>query len=329
MTTLYDTGIVRSVWQTLVILLLLSVSSVEVSANAPIEKGGVFFIKLSDDGRTLPLLQVDEVMAITFPDGMVLNVMGMNEEAAAGEILREIGESYNIESVNYIAPERLINIAILGDIQNPGKYPFPIDSLLTSLNSYYAFFDDTDVEADFTLIRNSQHIKVPAAQSAGWQLEADDALLISLREKAPEKTVDSQNQPDSEKEISPQPGLKSNQSAGIEAHTVVAQVNEEETVPKVTDPASATSAVADASGVEVEMSSVRMRDPEKYELQSGDILVIGLPGEEGFNTNFLIGRDGTIHLPEVGQIEVAGLTLRTADKAIYTALSDVSLGLIN
>ncbi len=330
MKTLHCTGICSRLLQTLAVLLLLAVCSCGVFANAPIEKGGVFLIKLSDGGESVPLLRVDEAVAVTFPDGMVLNLMGMDEEAASAEILSKTGESYNVESINYIAPERLINIAILGDIQNPGKYPFPIDSLLTSLNSHHTFFDDSDVDADFTLIRNSQHIKVPAAQSAEWQLEADDAVLISLREKTPEKTADPQKQTGSKKVVSPQAGLKNNQSAGIEARTLVAPVNEEETVltnPELATAEVAAPAVADASDVEIDKSSVRTRDPVHYQLQSGDILVIGLPGEEGFNTNFLIGRDGTIHLPEVGQLKVADLTLRAADKAIYTALSDVFLGL--
>ncbi|WP_419834198.1 SLBB domain-containing protein [Endozoicomonas atrinae] len=324
--------------QILAIFLIFFVSSFEVSANAPIEKGGMFFIKLSDGGsRTLPFLQVNEAMEITFPDGIALNFMEMDEEAAFAEIHRQTSENYSVETIKYIGPKDIINIAILGDIQNPGKYPFPIDSLLSSLNSYHAFFDDTAVEADFTLIRNSQHIKVPAGKSAEWQLEAGDAVLISLREKVPEKTVDSQNHEGSDKGISHQPDLEINQSSGIEVHTSITPVKGEELDTGIVDPEAADPEtvdlevidpeVADASTIEVDMSSVRMRDPEQYQLQSGDILVIGLPGEEGFNTNFLIGRDGTIHLPEIGQLKVAGLTLRAADKAIYTALSDVFLGL--
>ncbi|WP_257295453.1 SLBB domain-containing protein [Endozoicomonas sp. YOMI1] len=327
MKTLYYRGICARLLQILAVFLLLAVSSVVVSENVPIEKGGVFFIKLSDGEGTLPLLQVDEAIAITFPDGMVLNFMGMDEEAASAEILRKARQSYTIENINYIAPKGLINVAILGDIQNPGKYPFPNDSFLTSLNSYHSFFDDNDVDADFTLIRNSQHIQVSGEKSAQWQLEADDAVLIFLREKVLEKTADPQNQQGSDKEIKHQHDLENNQSAGIEASPSVTPVNAEKTVPELADPELADPEAVDVSDVEVDMSSVRMRDPEHYQLQSGDIMVIGLPGEDGFNTNFLIDRDGTIHLPEVGQLKVAGLTLRAADKAIYTALSDVFLGL--
>ena len=298
-------------------------------------------IKLSDGDGTLPLLQVDESMAVTFSDELVLNFMGMDEEAAFAEILRETNDSYNVADISYIAPERLIHIAILGETQNPGKYPFPVDSSLTSLNSYYSFFDDTDVEADFTLIRNSQRIKVPAGQSAQWQLEVDDAVLISLREKLPEKTVDPPKQEASDKRNLHQSDLANNQSAGLEDPAALAPEKQEaapevlppeavapEVIPAEVIPSEVVAPkVADSPEVKVDMSSVRMRDPKHYQLQSGDILVIGLPGEEGFNTNFLIGRDGTIHLPEVGQLKVAGLTLRAADKAIYTALSEVFLGL--
>ncbi|OED41984.1 hypothetical protein ACH42_12665 [Endozoicomonas sp. (ex Bugula neritina AB1)] len=66
---------------------------------------------------------------------------------------------------------------------------------------------------------------------------------------------------------------------------------------------------------------------KNYELQPGDILAIGLPGEAGFNKNFLIDREGVITLPEVGQLKVSGLPMSQVEDVIFSRLSEVFLGL--
>ncbi|KEQ13339.1 hypothetical protein GZ77_13040 [Endozoicomonas montiporae] len=62
-------------------------------------------------------------------------------------------------------------------------------------------------------------------------------------------------------------------------------------------------------------------------IKPGDIVTINLPGEDGFNKDFLIDRDGSVTLPEVGQVSLGGMTLEEAEKAIYKSLSSVYLGL--
>lgn len=65
----------------------------------------------------------------------------------------------------------------------------------------------------------------------------------------------------------------------------------------------------------------------RVSLQPGDILRINLPEEEGFNTDFLVARDGTITLPEAGRIEVIGLTIEEARRIITEALTTIYLGI--
>jgi len=44
-------------------------------------------------------------------------------------------------------------------------------------------------------------------------------------------------------------------------------------------------------------------------IRSGDVLQIEIPGEIDFENSFQVSRDGTLHLPEVGKVSIAGKTL--------------------
>lgn len=58
-------------------------------------------------------------------------------------------------------------------------------------------------------------------------------------------------------------------------------------------------------------------------LQIGDILYIGLPGEESFNQDFTIDHNGYLLLPEAGEIKIAGENFPEAKQTIKAALSVV------
>ena len=53
----------------------------------------------------------------------------------------------------------------------------------------------------------------------------------------------------------------------------------------------------------------------------GDVLGITLPGEDAFANPFKIDRDGRVDLPEVGAVEVAGLTVAQAKERVQAALA--------
>ena len=308
----------RHIIKSLVLIMLAAMSCVSVLADSPIDKGGAFHIELATKEKTLPFLMINEGMEVQLSDELVINLSGMGKDEALSQIRAAVSNLYDVKAVHYYEPKNLAAISVIGDIQNPGKYPVPLALPLDHLNSYHAIFDSAHFDADFTLIRGNQRISVSSEKLSEWVLNAGDAVLITLHEKEAEKTNDQQGKEAVDKDsLDPlsEPKTLSTEAEPQDSESNISEVSQQE------------SGTADRSDVDVDMSSVRMRDPGNYQLQSGDILVIGLPGEEGFNKNFLIGRDGTIHLPEIGQLRVADLTLREADKAIYTALSDVFLGL--
>jgi protein involved in polysaccharide export with SLBB domain len=53
----------------------------------------------------------------------------------------------------------------------------------------------------------------------------------------------------------------------------------------------------------------------------GDVLTITLPGEEAFANPFKIDREGRIDLPEIGPVDVAGLTVAQASQKVRAALA--------
>ena len=59
----------------------------------------------------------------------------------------------------------------------------------------------------------------------------------------------------------------------------------------------------------------------KVSLNVGDVITIALPGEQAFEVDFSINRDGKVLLPEVGGVDVAGMDLHGAGSAIRAALS--------
>lgn len=59
-----------------------------------------------------------------------------------------------------------------------------------------------------------------------------------------------------------------------------------------------------------------------YKLQSGDTLEVSVVGLPGLKQRSVIGLEGTISVPLVGQIKVSGLTLKAAEKAIARDLSN-------
>ena len=63
-----------------------------------------------------------------------------------------------------------------------------------------------------------------------------------------------------------------------------------------------------------------------YTLDSGDILNIQLIGQIDFIDMFPVNRDGSLNIPDVGKINVAGLTLSEASSLIKSTVDSVFLG---
>lgn len=63
--------------------------------------------------------------------------------------------------------------------------------------------------------------------------------------------------------------------------------------------------------------------PDETLLRPGDNLFLSLPGEATLNIESQIKRNGTLFVPEVGEIQVKGLTLEQANQKIRLQLQDV------
>lgn len=63
-----------------------------------------------------------------------------------------------------------------------------------------------------------------------------------------------------------------------------------------------------------------------YTLDNGDVLNVQLIGQQDLIENFLIGGDGAINVPDIGKINVAGLSLSEASMLIKSKVEKVYLG---
>jgi plasmid maintenance system killer protein len=73
--------------------------------------------------------------------------------------------------------------------------------------------------------------------------------------------------------------------------------------------------------------NLRLPTPENYLLGPDDELVIDVFGLSETNYRLRISPEGVIHLPQVGQIHVSGLTIAQAKKLITNKLSSISSGI--
>ena len=63
-----------------------------------------------------------------------------------------------------------------------------------------------------------------------------------------------------------------------------------------------------------------------YTLDNGDVLNIQLIGKINTENTFIVNGNGSVNLPEVGQINVAGLTLDEASSIIKAKVNSVLIG---
>ncbi len=63
-----------------------------------------------------------------------------------------------------------------------------------------------------------------------------------------------------------------------------------------------------------------------YALDVGDVLNIQLVGQQNYIEDFIIGRDGSVSLPDIGKITVAGLSMDEASKLIKSMVNSAFIG---
>lgn len=63
-----------------------------------------------------------------------------------------------------------------------------------------------------------------------------------------------------------------------------------------------------------------------YTLDTGDVINIQLIGQNDFIENFNVSRDGSINIPDIGKLNIAGLTLNEASELIKFKVDEVFIG---
>ncbi len=190
----------------------------------------------------------------------------------------------------------LMKVVVMGDIESPGEYAVSVGGTVEQLENAHNLFDRNAFEAEYQVIRGGLNIASNSQSHKRVVLEERDVVIVSLTKAS--ARVES-----------------SKEEGTVSAESQLQELLEERVVPNG------------------ELQSIGRGAQEQvnkfsdYELQSGDVLFIELPGEEGFNKEFLIDRAGVIRLPEIGQLNVAGLMLKQAEKIIVRRMSEIFLGL--
>ena len=65
---------------------------------------------------------------------------------------------------------------------------------------------------------------------------------------------------------------------------------------------------------------------EDYNLDIGDVLNIQVIGQENYIENFIINGNGSISVPDIGRINIAGLTLSQANSLISSKINETYIG---
>jgi len=63
-----------------------------------------------------------------------------------------------------------------------------------------------------------------------------------------------------------------------------------------------------------------------YTLDTGDVINIQLIGQNDFDEIFNVSRDGSINIPDIGKLNIAGLTLNEASELIKLKVDEVFIG---
>jgi polysaccharide biosynthesis/export protein len=66
--------------------------------------------------------------------------------------------------------------------------------------------------------------------------------------------------------------------------------------------------------------------PENYRLGPDDILLLQLFGKQNSSTELIVGRDGAVNLPEIGPVNVSGLSVAQASDVITNKIREAMIG---
>ncbi|WP_062267351.1 polysaccharide biosynthesis/export family protein [Endozoicomonas arenosclerae] len=325
----------------LIILILLMISTVGVAEDNWLSEK-VVTISNKDGVLQHPLLKIDKEGQLVIDDGNVIGLKGVGFSQAEEKVREALGESYKSSVIKFIDVNSMVRVTFLGDLDEPGSYFLPKNTPIDQVQHYLPLFENRLFVPNYSVIRSGTRKTVLQEGMSQFAVQGKDIVMVSLtRKKIPDPVVKKEIEPvlkASEK----QEASQSSEAEEVKASSIAANQNSEkkdtedkekklvkdEVKKAVKDEPiqKQKSNLAEASkgGLDKYNTINVLRD---YTLQPGDILRIDLPGEEGFNKEFLITREGEISLPEVGLQQVAGKTLGETEKLIYKELSSVFLGL--
>ncbi|MGI9276790.1 MAG: SLBB domain-containing protein [Endozoicomonas sp.] len=313
-------------------------------------------IVLSDEGRPLmPFITLDDDLVLKVSDSKQINLKNIPVEKISELVKGKLAPDFSVGNVKLYRDQDLIKVTVLGDLDEPGNFRLPKESSLADANLYNDLFDASRFSSSMTLIRKGARKVVSEADFASTDVQNGDILMISLERKRtvalppgsatkPEKVAPEKSRTSKQ----PKEQLVAEKDKQVTAAPVKAAVSGKEANHQTEERQSVTSGqLAEKRPAETGRAALVEGFPadsvkegsssldqynvvsllKDYPLQPGDILIINLPGETGFNTDFLINRAGEITLPEVGQLTVVGKTLSETEKLIYDKLSDVYLSL--
>ena len=305
------------------------------------------FVVYGEGGRPLfPIVTVSDEIDVVISDNIRIDMKKAAKNKASAKIHEALKDTYQVDNVVLYPAEKIASITVLGEVENPGNYLQPQGSSAEWLNDFNRFYDNRWYSASITLIRDGKRKVLSEKQTRTTLVETGDIYMLALKHreqpfelrdiKAPVTVVEPvvaievklpiekiNNKPAGKSVRDTEP--KSVEEATVEKEKVIVQKKSEIPITKP-EPQSAQSeqkqARTDIGGKMPVISTFR-----DYVLQPGDILTINLPGEDGFNEDFLVSRSGDITMPEVGQVKVANMTLNEAERLIYKSLSNIFLGL--
>ena len=308
-------------------------------ADRAIEAGDRLAVYGSEQQPVFPLLSVSDEGSIHIPGGQVIEISGMDEAQASGKILDVLKKQYLVDDVIFYTGDKMASITVLGEVESPGKYQQPLGSRVEWLNRFNNLYDSRWYSPSVTLIREGERKVISAEIASGMEVQPGDIYMLALkRREQPQALADFKipvKAPEPEK-VAQQKPEPAPQKMVAKNEPVVVKKEKEIAAAKMVEPDVDKSKLVKGKKKEVTVKNEPGSTDDKlsivnalrnYVLQPGDMLTINLPGEDGFNEDFLISRSGTVTLPEIGQVKLGGLSLNKAEKLIYDTLSDVFLGL--
>ena len=286
--------------------LTLCLVSVPVIASQAVNVGDAFFIEVDGSEKKLGLRVIDNDEELPLTDELIVDVSGKDSVSVKNEIQTQLDDTYNVKNIVFYNKNDLVRVTVLGDVSAPGNYLVPVNSSLGQLNEYAGLYNQQQFDSSVTVVRRGKRHVVGSDELARMPVQTGDILLLSLNKK-PEPVVI--KKPPTL--VKPFHELQDDATLATEHKTEVEKSTNDMPIEQKAE-----------SSAQKLLNTVN-----EYVLQPGDILTVSLPGEDGFNKDFIVDRDGTIRLPEIGLVDIADKPMSVVDTVIYDRLSDAFLGL--